>query len=162
MIYIYRHTQNTLLGIQPCGSSGLFPATSSREMPCGERKCTQPWKIRDHTSAGSQRLALSGLASRLHAIYTYTFPPHNAAAAAEELIRLYVHKGHDPTARRRFLRKRVRCHRLTHLRRLRLSVCVNPCSKGCCLPLSFSFASRGLECASDVSSQRRRICRTVI
>ena len=54
---------------------------------------TQPWKIRDLTSAGSQRLALSGLASRPHAIYTYTFPPNTAAAAAEELIRLYVQKG---------------------------------------------------------------------
>ena len=53
---------------------------------------TQPWKIRDHTSAGGQRLALSGLASRLHAIYTYTFPPNTAAAAAEELIRLHVQK----------------------------------------------------------------------
>ena len=54
---------------------------------------TQPWKIRDHTSAGSQRLALSGLASRLHAIYTYTFPPHNATAAAEALVQLYAQNG---------------------------------------------------------------------
>ena len=30
---------------------------------------------------------------------------NTAAAAAEELIRLYVQKGHDQTARRRFLRK---------------------------------------------------------
>ena len=64
----------------------------------------QPWKIRDHTSAGSQRLALSGLASRLHSIYTYTFPPHLATAAAEALVNLYAQKGHDLQACRRFLR----------------------------------------------------------
>ena len=74
---------------------------------------TQPWKIRDHASAGSQRLALSGLASRLHSIYTYTFPPHNATAAAEALVHLYAQKGHDLHACRRFLRKKVRfLHRL--------------------------------------------------
>ena len=35
---------------------------------------TQSWEIRDATSAGSKRLTLSGLASRLHTIYTYTYP----------------------------------------------------------------------------------------
>ena len=68
---------------------------------------TQPWKIRDHTSAGSQRLALSGLASRLHSIYTYTFPSHHATAAAEALVHLYAQKGHDLHACRRFLRKKT-------------------------------------------------------
>ena len=68
---------------------------------------TQPWKIRDHTSAGSQRLALPGLASRLHSIYTYTFPSHHATAAAEALVHLYAQKGHDLHACRRFLRKKT-------------------------------------------------------
>ena len=58
---------------------------------------TQPWKIRDHTSAGSQRLALSGLASRLHA----------ARAQA-----VFEKKGPFSTA--------------SSLRRFRLVVCVAP------------------------------------
>ena len=62
----------------------------------------QSWKIRD---LGSQRLGVSGLASRLHAIYTYSYPPTTAAAAADELVRLYVLKGHDATGCQRFLRK---------------------------------------------------------
>ena len=64
----------------------------------------QPWKIRDATSAGSQRLALSGLQSRLHTIHKYTFPPSSAEAAATELVKLYVQKGHNPTACSRFLK----------------------------------------------------------
>ena len=88
---------------------------------------TQPWKIRDHTSAGSQRLALSGLASRLHSIYTYTFPPHHATAAAEALVHLYAQKGHDLHARRRFLRdKKIRVLPARSLRRVRRLVCVTP------------------------------------
>ena len=54
---------------------------------------SQPWKIRDSTTAGSQRLALSGLQSRLHTIRKYTFPPSSADAAAAELVNLYVQKG---------------------------------------------------------------------
>ena len=68
---------------------------------------SQPWKIRDSTTAGSQRLALSGLQSRLHTIFTikYTFPPSSAEAAAAELVRLYVQKGHNHKACHRFLKK---------------------------------------------------------
>ena len=93
---------------------------------------TQPWKIRDHTSAGSQRLALSGLASRLHSIYTYTFPPNNATAAAEALVNLYAQKGHDLHACRRFLReKRSVFHRLISAPITACCVCVShPGSKG--------------------------------
>ena len=72
-------------------------------------------------------MALSGLASRLHAIYTYTFPPQHATAAAEELIRLYVQKGHDSAACRRFLKK--------------------------VLPLSFTCADSGILCASTPVSK---------
>ena len=64
----------------------------------------QPWKIRDATSAGSQRLALSGLQSRPHTIHKYTYPPSSADAAATELVKLYVQKGHDLTACSRFLK----------------------------------------------------------
>ena len=87
---------------------------------------TQPWKIRDHTSAGSQRLALSGLASRLHSIYTYTFPPNNATAAAEALVNLYAQKGHDLHACRRFLREKDPFSTAQSVRRSRLVVCVAP------------------------------------
>ena len=87
---------------------------------------TQPWKIRDHTSAGSQRLALSGLASRLHSIYTYTFPSHHATAAAEALVHLYAQKGHDLHACRRFLRKRLAFSTARFVRRSRRVVCVTP------------------------------------
>ena len=87
---------------------------------------TQPWKIRDHTSAGSQRLALSGLASRLHSIYTYTFPSNNATAAAEALVNLYAQKGHDLHACRRFLREKDPFSTAQSVRRSRLVVCVAP------------------------------------
>ena len=63
---------------------------------------SQPWKIRDSTSAGSKRLALSGLASRLCTIYKYTYPPTAAAAAAEHLINLYIAKGPAAADCRRF------------------------------------------------------------
>ena len=66
---------------------------------------SQPWKIRDPTTAGSQRLALSGLQSRLHTIRKYAFPPSSAEAAAAELVRLYVQKGHNHHACHRFLKK---------------------------------------------------------
>ena len=66
---------------------------------------SQPWKIRDSTTAGSQRLALSGLQSRLHTIRKYTFPPSSADAAAAELVNLYVQKGHNYHACHRFLKK---------------------------------------------------------
>ena len=66
---------------------------------------SQPWKIRDSTIAGSQRLALSGLQSRLHTIRKYTFPPSSADAAAAELVNLYVQKGHNYHACHRFLKK---------------------------------------------------------
>ena len=62
-------------------------------------------EVRDSTTAGSQRLALSGLQSRLHTIRKYTFPPSSAEAAAAELVRLYVQKGHDHQACHRFLKK---------------------------------------------------------
>ena len=56
----------------------------------------------------------------------------------------YVHKGHDPTACRRFLReKSVHYRRLSYLRRHRPAVCVNPCSKGCCFSSFLNFTSRG-------------------
>ena len=68
---------------------------------------TQSWKIRDPTSAGSKRLTLSGLASRLHTMYKYTFPPTAADAAADDyLVKLYIHKGHAAIDCKRFLKSR--------------------------------------------------------
>ena len=49
-------------------------------------------------------MALSGLQSRLHTIHKYTYPPSSADAAATELVKLYVQKGHDQTACSRFLK----------------------------------------------------------
>ena len=86
---------------------------------------SQPWKIRDSTTAGSQRLALSGLQSRLHTIRKYTFPPSSAEAAAAELVRLYVQKGHNHHA----------CHRFLKKRRSRRLVCVHPWTKGFVQPI---------------------------
>ena len=86
---------------------------------------SQPWKIRDSTTAGSQRLALSGLQSRLHTIRKYTFPPSSAEVAAAELVRLYVQKGHNRHA----------CHRFLKKRRMRRPVCVHPWTKGFPPPL---------------------------
>ena len=65
-------------------------------------------------------MALSGLQSRLHTIRKYTFPPSSAEAAAAELVRLYVQKGHNHNA----------CHRFLKKRRRRRSVCVHPWAKG--------------------------------
>ena len=80
----------------------------------------QAGEIRDSTTAGSQRLALSGLQSRLHTIRKYTFPPSSAEAAAAELVRLYAQKGHNHHA----------CHRFLKKRRMRRPVCVHPWTKG--------------------------------
>ena len=113
----------------------------------------QPWKIRDPTSAGSQRLALSGLASRLHAIYTYSFPPTTATAAAEELVRLYVQKGHDSTQCRRLLRKNGRRRLLpcTCAETGHVCVCVsNPVPKG--LFHDPTFPCRGMERTCEAPS----------
>ena len=87
---------------------------------------TQSWKIRDSTSTGSLRLTLSGLAFRLHAIYTYTYPPQAAATAAEELVHLYVLKGHSARDCERFLKPKNSSHFL-HARRNRHRVCVCVC-----------------------------------
>ena len=87
---------------------------------------SQPWKIRDSTTAGSQRLALSGLQSRLHTIRKYTFPPSSADVAAAELVNLYVQKGHNYHACHRFLKKSADCGDL----------CVPPWTKGLTPPLS--------------------------
>ena len=78
---------------------------------------TQSWRIRDSTSAGSQRLTLSGLASRLHAIYTCTY--------------LYVLKKHAAKDCERFLKPKNSSH-LFHVRRIRhrVCVCVHPWTKG--------------------------------
>ena len=77
------------------------------------------------TTAGSQRLALSGLQSRLHTIRKYTFPPSSAEAAAAELVRLYVQKGHNHHA----------CHRFLKKRRNRRLVGVHPWTKGFVQPI---------------------------
>ena len=94
-------TQRTITGIQP----------------------TQSWKIRDATSAGSKRLTLSGLASRLHTIYAYTFPATAADAAAEQLVHLYVQKGLAASDCKRFL-KRSKKTALVLRSSLSLSLCV--------------------------------------
>ena len=104
--------------------------------------CVQPnqsWKIRDPTSAGSQRLALSGLASCLRAIYTYSYPPTTAAAAADELVRLYALKGHNAKDCQRFLRK------VTRAPTTATSVCQPLCLRVFHLPVCFlnSTFSRG-------------------
>ena len=43
--------------------------------------------------------------TRLHTIHKYTFPPSSAEAAAAELVKLYVQKGHNQVACSRFLKK---------------------------------------------------------
>ena len=53
------------------------------------------WKIRDHASAGSQRLSLSGPTSRAHLTHHYTYPPSANERALDQLAHLYAQKGHD-------------------------------------------------------------------
>ena len=48
------------------------------------------WKIRDHASAGSQRLRLSGLNSRAHLIHKYTDSTSEIERALAQLADLYV------------------------------------------------------------------------
>ena len=60
---------------------------------------TAPWKIRDHDSADSQQLRLSGLHSRAHLINKYTYPPSAIERALAQLAEMYVHDLH-------------RCHRV--------------------------------------------------
>ena len=64
-----------------------------------------PWKIRDHASAGFQRLRLSGLLSRAHLIHKYTYTPSAIERALAQLAELYVQKGHDLHLCQRALRK---------------------------------------------------------
>ena len=63
------------------------------------------WKIRDHASAGSTRLRLSGFHSRAHLIRKYTYPPSAVERALAQLADLYVQKGHDLHSCRQALRK---------------------------------------------------------
>ena len=56
---------------------------------------THPWQIRDPQSAGSHRLRLSGLQSRHHTLRKYTFPQHLAPTTAQQLMQLYMTKGHS-------------------------------------------------------------------
>ena len=84
---------------------------------------TQSWKIGDATSAGSKRLTLSGLASRLHTIYAYTCP---ADAAAEQLVHLYVQKGHAASDCKRFLERQKKTALVLRSAAKRLCVCVSP------------------------------------
>ena len=56
---------------------------------------THPWQIRDPQSAGSHRLRLSGLQSRHHTLRKYTFPQQLAPTTAQQLMQLYMTKGHS-------------------------------------------------------------------
>ena len=56
---------------------------------------THPWQIRDPQSAGSHRLRLSGLQSRHHTLRQYTFPQHLKQTTSQQLVQLYMTKGHS-------------------------------------------------------------------
>ena len=56
---------------------------------------THPWQIRDPQPAGSHRLRLSGLQSRHHTLRKYTFPQQLAPTTAQQLMQLYMTKGHS-------------------------------------------------------------------
>ena len=93
--------------------------------------------LHDSTTAGSQRLAL-------------TFPPSSAEAAAAELVRLYVQKGHNHHA----------CHRFLKKRRSRRLVCVHPWTKGFFQPIHLPLVpppthKQGVQAAHPVLHQRR-------
>ena len=74
-----------------------------------------PWKIRDHASAGSTRLRLSGLHSRAHLIRKYTYPSSAVERALAQLEDLYVQKGHDLRSCRQALQKSLRINPLCFL-----------------------------------------------
>ena len=56
---------------------------------------THPWQIRDPQSAGSHRLRLSGLQSRRHTLRQYTYPQHLIPNTSQQLMQLYMTKGHS-------------------------------------------------------------------
>ena len=56
---------------------------------------THPWQIRDPQSAGSHRLRLSGLQSRHHTLRQYTYPQHLIPNTSQQLMQLYMTKGHS-------------------------------------------------------------------
>ena len=56
---------------------------------------SHPWQIRDPQSAGSHRLRLSGLQSRHHTLRKYTFPQQLVPTTAQQLMQLYMTKGHS-------------------------------------------------------------------
>ena len=60
------------------------------------------WKIRDHASAGSTRLRLSGFHSRAHLIRKYTYPSSAVERAIAQIADLQ--KGHDLRSCRQALR----------------------------------------------------------
>ena len=64
-------------------------------------------------------------------MHDHTFPPSSAEAAAAELVRLYVQKGHNHHA----------CHRFLKKRRMRRPVCVHPWTKGFPPPLLPRFST---------------------
>ena len=70
------------------------------------------WKIRDHASAGSTRLRLSGFPSRTHLIRKYTYPSSAVERALAQLADLHVQKGHDLHMCQQALRKSSISHLL--------------------------------------------------
>ena len=148
-----------------------------------------PWKIRDHASAGSARLQLSGLHSRAHLIRKYTYPSSAVERALAQLADLYVQKGHDLRSCRQALQKSLRINPLCFLAvfpilpvqsapnaALCVCVCVNACFQGFqLLPTILFFrqlceflrsvllqCSRGAVGILEVTAQRRHFKFAVI
>ena len=98
---VCHHTHRALLATTPQQFAPPHQPTLHLLQPLHCPQRTLPFPP-SHTN--SNRLTLSGLASRLHAIYTYTYPPQAAAAAADELVQLYVLRGHAAIDCHRFLK----------------------------------------------------------
>ena len=54
------------------------------------------WQVRHPHSAGSIKLRLSGLKSRLHSIRTYAWPPWDRETQTDLIKRFHINAGYDP------------------------------------------------------------------
>ena len=74
--------------------------------------------------------SISGLASRIHTVHKYNYPPSAATTAVHHLIDLYLAKGHLAAACRWFLRAEKSSASARRNAAFCVCVCVPPCTKG--------------------------------
>ena len=84
--------------LEECGSMDILGFTlNTCNKTCSFNFPTEPHQFRHPKSAGSERKILSGFESRLHLIYTRTYPRSDITAAVQRLISLYQQRGFTPS-----------------------------------------------------------------